>query len=389
MGMIYRRKHKRPDGTITEGATWWIKYYRCGVPMRESSGSEKEGVAKSLLRQREADIDRGVPITPRTNRVTFDELAADVVNDYKVNGKRSLVDVERHLDTHLKPFFGGKRAMNITTVAVRGYIVKRQAEKASNATINRELSALKRALTLGIEAGKLTHKPKITMLREDNVRSGFFEPAQFAAVRAQLRTGRRTKREAPDEPLQRLITFAYITGWRTHSEALPLHWRQIDFDAGTVRLDAGTTKNGEGRVFPFTHELRALLLALRDYTRQIERERGVICPWVFHRNGKPIRVFRKAWVSACKAAGCPGKIPHDFRRTAVRNLVRAGIPERVAMTMTGHKTRSVFERYNIVSGCDLTDAAAKLNDAATKLTGTMAGTIDARDAIPAVAINRN
>ena len=360
MGMIYRRKYKRKDGTIAESAVFWIKYYRNGRPMRESSESDKETVAKSLLRQREGDIERGLPITPRTNKVTFDELMADVINDYRVNGKRSLDDLERRLDLHLKPYFGGWRAANITTTDVRSYITKRQAEKASNGTINRELATLKRGFTLGIDASKLTSRPKIPMLREDNVRTGFFEPVQFEAVRVHL-----------PSPLQRLVSFAHITGWRIRSEVQPLQWRQVDFNGGTVRLDAGTTKNREGRVFPFTQELRRLLEAQRDYTRQVEREQGIICPWVFHRDGKPIRVFRRAWARACKKAGCPGRIPHDFRRTAVRNLVRAGIPERVAMTMTGHKTRSVFERYNIVSEGDLLDAARRLDAAAKNLTGTV------------------
>jgi hypothetical protein len=208
MGMIYKRKYKRPDGTIAQGAVWWIKYYRNGIPMRESTESEKESVARTLLRQREGDIVRGLAITPRTNRVRFDELAADVVNDYTVSGKRSLDDVTRHFELHLQPYFGAWRAANISTVEVRQYIANRQAQKASNATINRELAALKRAFSLGIEAGKLPVKPKIPMLRENNVRTGFFEREQFDTMRQHL-----------PAPIQPLVTFGYITGWRIKSHA--------------------------------------------------------------------------------------------------------------------------------------------------------------------------
>jgi len=178
-----------------------------------------------------------------------------------------------------------------------------------------------------------------------------------------------------------MVKFAYITGWRIPSEVLTLQWRQVDFEARTVRLDPGTTKNREGRVFPFTDDLKVLLEAQRTLTDMYQREADKICPWVFHRSGKPIKDYRGAWRAATTAAGCPGRIPHDFRRTAVRNLVRAGVPERVAMMLTGHKTRSVFERYNIVSGGDLLDAARKL-DASNA--GTFSGTVEpeARSAQP-------
>jgi integrase len=162
----------------------------------------------------------------------------------------------------------------------------------------------------------------------------------------------------------------YLTGWR-RSEVGGLEWRQIDLKAETVTLDPGTTKNDEGRVFPFTAELRTLLKE-RDAERQRQQQAGHIVPWVFFRlvgtrrdrtrkEPTPIGSFRKVWLAACRQAGCPGRLPHDFRRTAVRNLVRAGIPERVAMTMTGHKTRSAHERYNIVSAEDLREAARKLD----------------------------
>ncbi|HSP96837.1 MAG TPA: site-specific integrase [Candidatus Dormibacteraeota bacterium] len=349
MGSIYKR-----------GNVWWVKYYRNGVPMRESSESDKETVAKNLLKAREGDIIRGVPVTPQTNRVTLAELLDDVLTDYRVNGRRSLDTITYYIDGHVRPFFGTRKAASVTTADVRQYVAERQAAGAANATINRELATLTRAYSLGLEAGSVTHKPAIKSLKEDNARKGFFEREQFEAVRAKL-----------PEPLRPVVTFLYITGWRVDSEVVPLQWRQVDFEGGTVRLDPGTTKNGEARVFPMTADLRALLEAQRVYTDAVQKQAGAIIPDVFHRDGEPIRTFRRSWKSACKAAGCPDRLRHDFRRTAVRNLVRAGIPERVAMQMTGHKTRAVFERYNIVSEGDLTDAARKLDAFA----GTIAGTI--------------
>jgi integrase len=377
MGSIYRPKYKRRDGAMVQSQVYWIQWYRNGRAFRESADTDKESVAKKLLREREGDVERGVPVTPQTNRALFGELADDVLTDYKVNAKRSVKNVERSFTKHLRPCFGGRRAAGISTADVRAYIASRQAAGAKNATINRELAAMKRAFSLGIEAGKVTQRPKISMLRENNVRTGFFEPAQFEAVAAAL-----------PADLQPVVAFAYLTGWRTQAEVLPLQWRQIDFGAGTVRLDPGTTKNGEGRVFPMTIELRALLEAQRAHTDAVQREQGSIIPHVFHRTGERVRYFHKAWRNACKAAGCPGRILHDFRRTAVRNLVRAGIPERVAMQMTGHKTRSVFERYNIVSEGDLADAARRIDEVGKKLTDKVADKVGAVEPHTPAAVSR-
>ena len=371
------------------GQIWWIRYYKNGKRHEESSGSTKEGEAKSLLRLREGDIERGVAVTPKVGRIRFDEAVTDVLNDYRTNRKRSLDDVERRIEKHLKPFFGNRRMASITTSDIREYIASRQKENTvarkaytftardgtvhhvaeqrrtiagvSNGEINRELTALKRSFNLAIQAGKLLQKPHIPFLKEDNVRVGFFERDQFLAVLARL-----------PEPVQPAATFAYITGWRIDSEVLSLEWRQVDFGAGEVRLDPGKTKNGEGRTFPMTRDLREVLEQQKAITENLQRQFKVVCPRVFHRSGRPIKSFRVAFRTACTGAGCPGRVLHDFRRTAVRNLVRAGIPERVAMQMTGHKTRSVFERYNIVSAGDLREAAKRL-DAAT---GTISGTIE-------------
>ena len=155
---------------------------------------------------------------------------------------------------------------------------------------------------------------------------------------------------------------------------LTLQWRQIDLPVGTIRLDPGTTKNRDGRLFAFGNhlpELRQLLEAQRKATTAVEKANDVICPWVFHRNGKRVRSFRGAWTAACETAGCPTMIPHDFRRTAVRNLERAGVSRSVAMQLTGHKTEAVYRRYAIVSESDLGAGLEKLGQLGA---GTISGT---------------
>jgi integrase len=361
MGSLYRRKQKQPDGTWRELPTIWIKFYQNGRAIRESTKTTKETVARRMLRTREGDVEHGIQIVPKMGRITFEDAAKDLVTEYLVNKRRSHPQTERRIALHLTPTFRGRLLANITTPDVRAFTAARQTAGASNAEINRELAALKRMFTLAMQAGKIAARPYIPMLREDNVRQGFFEREQFDAVTARL----------PGH-LAAVVTFAYLTGWRIQSEVLKLQWRQVDLVGASVRLDAGTTKNREARTFPVTPELRTLLEA-QQRERDALKERGTICPSVFHRNGLAIKSFRKTWAAACTGAGCPGRIPHDLRRSAVRNLVRAGVSERVAMQLTGHKTRSVFERYNIVSEGDLTDAATKLS----AFTGTLSGTIGA------------
>ena len=268
------------------------------------------------------------------------------------NRRKSIKDLERRFDKYLLPLFGTRLASSIATTHVRKFTRQRQEAGATNAEINRELAALKRAFSLGMKDGKLMSQPYIPMLKENNVRKGFFEREQFERVQKHL-----------PQYLRPIVLFAFITGWRIQSEILALQWRQVDFETGRMMLEPGTTKNDEGRVFPFTDELRQLLQDQLKVTRTLQREEGIVIPWVFHRKGGQVKSFYKAWHTACHKAGLPGKIPHDFRRTGVRNLVRAGVPERVAMQMTGHKTRSIFERYNIVSESDLENAAKLLNQA--------------------------
>ncbi len=281
-------------------------------------------------------------------RLTFHAAVRDVLDDYRMNGRRSLADVERHVRLHLAPAFGRRRLADIGAADVRRYVLARQRAGARNATINRELSVLKRAFALAAAAGRLTARPHVALLRENNVRRGFFEADEFAAVRRAL---------PPD--LADLVSFLYVTGWRWRSEAARLRWTDVDFAAGEVRLEPGTTKTGEGRTFPFTTALRDLLAR-----RRAGAPDGPSALVFTRADGTPVRSFTKAWATACRRAGVAGRVLHDFRRTAIRNLLRAGIPERVAMQLVGWKSRQMLDRYHIVSAADFVDAARKLDAAA-------------------------
>ncbi|MGB7489102.1 MAG: site-specific integrase, partial [Thermoanaerobaculia bacterium] len=160
---------RRPTYTATDPKTgekvkrqsrvWWVRYYRDGRRYEESSHSTKKTDAAALLKVREGDVAKGLPVTSEVGKLRFDEAAADVVTDYKVNGKRSLRDVETRIRLHLEPFFGGRRMASITTADVRRYVAHRQEEGAANASINRELAILKRSYRLAVQAGKLLHRP--------------------------------------------------------------------------------------------------------------------------------------------------------------------------------------------------------------------------------------
>jgi integrase len=201
-----------------------------------------------------------------------------------------------------------------------------------------------------MRAGEIAAMSYVPMLRVSNTRVGFFEREQFEAVLGHL-----------SAELQAPVKFAYGTGWQFGSEVLPLTVTQVDLQAGIVRLEPGTTKSGEGRTFYVTAELRALLQQQLDSIDAL-KQRGVICPYVFHRpDGSRIKDFRKRWRKACKDAGYPGKLFHDFRRTSVRNLERAGVPRSTAMAMVGHKTESIYRRYAIVDEAMHREAAARLD----------------------------
>ena len=340
MGAIYKR-----------GTVYWIKYYRNGKPYRESSKSDKETQAKILLKKREGEIAIGKIPGIVFDKVRFESLVEDYYSDYRRRCRKSLERAEYSV-MHLNKTFAGYRVTDITTPRINKHIEMRLAEKAKNATINRELAALKRMLNLGAQQTppKVDRVPHIPMLKENNVRKGFFEDSEFQALRAVLPTY-----------LQGFVTLAYKTGLRV-SEIEGLVWTQIDLDNGIVRLEIGETKNDEGRTVHLDSELLTIFKNLWELRKTKMKETQKISPYVFlnETNTDRIRDFRGSWDKACEKAKIGKRLFHDFRRTAVRNMVRAGIPERVSMMVSGHKTRSVFDRYNIVNDTDLKLASEKM-----------------------------
>jgi integrase len=273
-----------------------------------------------------------------------------LIDDYTVNERRS-TDRAKLAVRHLAGFFSRWRAIDITPDQFNAYVRTRLEEKppARPATILTERAALTRMFTLAYRSGKVAMRPSFPPIRVRNARRGFFEDEDLIRVLSHL----------PDDS-RAVVQFLHLTGWR-RGEALSLQWRQVDLKAGVVRLEPGTTKNDDGRTFPFTAspELREVLLHQREVTSALERERGQIIPWVFHRRGRRWRDIRYAWKRACIAAGCPGMLVHDLRRTAVREMERAGVPRPVAMKLSGHKTEEIYRRYAIVSEADLSEGVSR------------------------------
>lgn len=353
----------KKTGELKKQAIWWIQYCRNGRVIRESSESTKEADAWRLLKRRHGEIAAGKPVGPDVSRTKYDDMAVMLLNDYKANGYSSLERLEDAVN-HLREFFGEYRALDITSDRITAYVALRQKQGAANGTINVELAALSRMFNLAMRAGKAASKPYIGRLETNNARKGFFEAEQFEPVLKHL-----------PEYLKPVMVTAYITGWRIHDELLTRERKHVDLKAGWLRLEPGETKNRDGRNFPLTPRLRAVLQAQVEHTEALQRAEGKIIPWLFHHEGKPIRDFRTAWRTALVRGGLGTEIrdadgrlvkkvahrlPHDFRRTAVRNLERAGVSRSDAMNMVGHKTEAIYRRYAISDEKSLKEAGAKL-----------------------------
>jgi integrase len=369
-------KRQRGEGSVykqPESQFWWLRYYRHGHLLRESSGTTDEAKAWKILKKRVAQVTTGTHPGLEIERVKVDELAEDTLRDYRINRKKSIGDVEARWRLHLAPFFSGMRAAHVTSKHLAQYVDQRQQESATNATVNRELAALKRMFSLGHKATpkKVLHMPSFPHLKENNVRQGFLEDALFQRLV-----------EGAELWFRTLVECAASIGWRRH-ELLALLVKQIDLEHRVLRLEPGTTKNDEGREAPMTDAMLQLLSACMEGKGPEDR--------VFTRpDGSSVESIRDTWAKACCAAGlgamycmqcdetvaneklpqCPGcgrrlttheqsyrgLLFHDLRRTAARNLRRAGIPESMIKQIGGWKTTSVFHRYAIVDRRDMATA---------------------------------
>lgn len=370
-GSIYRRPHSK---------VWWIRYSRNGKRFYESTHTVRKRKAKRILDDRLAEIRAGTFVGPQIQRVKVEELAKDLIEEYQINGRKSLDDLKARWRLHLQPYFGHLRAADVTSSALNRYVSQRQTAGAENGTINRELAALKRMFALGNKATppKVQRIPAFPRLEERNVRTGFLNDDQFARLSAECaRIGLW---------LRAMLEVGYTYGWRVE-EIKSMRVRQVDLASNTIRLDPQTTKNRDGREVSLTDPVRTLLEACI--------QGKIPDDYVFTRDdGSVVRDFRDAWMKACARADlgqrvcqtCSAAVPggvcgtcktanrpakrikytglifHDLRRSAARNLRRAGVAEGIIMEIGGWRTRSMFERYAIVSKSDKDDAMRKLQE---------------------------
>ena len=335
-GRVFRPKVRgRPT------AVWWLDYSHLGERHRESANTTSKTEAQRLLRQKLTEREAG-KVVGWPERVLLDDLRALVERQYELDGRRSKGRLAQYW-VHLGRLLGLEtRVIEIGGMRLDAYAAARLAEGAARQTVNNELSALRRGFRLAINKGLLTAMPVFHLPKVQNVRSGFFEDGDFAALLLEL-----------PADIRDLVQFLRATGWR-RDEARLLTWSSVDMEGETIRLENARSKSGKPRLFPFgLAPALATLLQVRWETRN-----GL---YVFHREGQPIGIgaLRSAWRRATKRAGLLGRLVHDLRRSAARDFRRAGVSEGEIMRLCGWETRSMFDRYNIIDEDDLAAAVAK------------------------------
>jgi integrase len=317
-------------GIYLRGKTYWIHFSVRGRVVRRSAETDDKEVALRVLNARRIQHGLSVP----QQAVTFETLREILTENYKLTQRKSLPAALRAF-RKLALFFGGSAAHQITSARLSTYARSRQEDGAAPATFKYELCILMRAMNLARKADLLERVPSFPTIAVHNVRAGFMEDEDFWAIYEYVRL--------PSKPA---VLFTFWTGWR-RGDVVGLRWRQVDLQHGTIMLERGLTKNRGGRLLPYR--------AMPELAAIIEEQ--------LKDRGADERVFRisgsqlgKDWNAARVKAGKPKALLHDFRRTAARRYVRKGVNEKVAMQLLGMKTRSIFDRYLIVSERDMESA---------------------------------
>jgi len=325
-------------GTIYKrGNVWWVKIHQDGKPVYQSSKSVVRGDAVKLRNKLLGKKDRG-ELGGAGARIHINELLDDVLKSDIAESTRYIWNLV--VTKHLRPAFGKLKASSLTTDRMKQYRAKRKAAGASDATVNRELTILRNAFNNARKTSppKVYVVPYFSMVEETTVRQGFLTDEQYIKLRDAL----------PDE-LRVLFVCAYYTGVGK-SELLSVEWDWVDLEKGEISLPAHITKTKEGRTVPIIPgDMQKFLTAAKKQ----RDENWPDSKYVFNRSGKRITDFRTGWNKAVVAAGVPDLTFHDLRRTAVRNMRRANVPQVVRMAISGHKTTSMELRYNIVDGEDI------------------------------------
>lgn len=332
---------RKTDGSGTlyqRGNIWWVKIRVDGRPVYESSKSPKKSDAIKLRDKLLARKARGELSGGSADKALITELLDDVLKSDIKSTTRYVW--EKVIEKNIRPFFGNLKAQRLSTDLMDKYREKRKGQGRSDATVNRELSILRTAFHNARKRTppKVLIVPYFPMVAETNIRKGFLSDEQYDRLRDEL----------PAE-LKALFVTGYITGLR-RGEITAIQWPQVDFEGGLITLEKFETKTGDPRTVPILDgDMRDLLTEAKTQRDENWPE----SPWVFNRQGERIIDFRWSWDEACERAGVPDLNFHDLRRTAVRNMRRAGIPQVIRMKISGHKTDSMERRYNIVDAEDL------------------------------------
>lgn len=334
-GSVFQKPRKRADGTVTFDSIWTLSYYVNGRRVKVSSETTDYDKARKRLEKlmEEAEDTQSV-----STKATFGEVIQILKDDYRLNDMtEALYALEKVRMPKLEASFPlNRQARTITENDLVKYQLRRKDEGAAAASINKELAALHRAFVLAKRRGLVATVPAFQRIKENNARSGFFEYEDVVAVQRHL-----------PAHMKAIPEVLYYTGWR-REEVLSRRWDDVDFGAGELTLWVGEGKDRKvGRTFPLIPPLKAVLEAQRKVVDGYEAALNTEIPWVFAKpDGQRLKSFKGSWKAACDAAKVKGT-PHDFRRTAVRNLELAGVPRKAAMAMVGHKTESIYQRYAI------------------------------------------